>query len=278
VACLEAGKHVFVEKPMALCSADAGKVVRAARLADRRAMVGLILHYHPAVEQLRQWLWGGILGRVRGISSSRHGSLGSVEEPWWSLGPHDVSMACFLLRRDPQAISLSRRVDDAVTTVDACLEFEGGCTAEVSVATGNVEKVRRLVVVGTRAVAVFDDTRLHGKLLLFDVPGRPATHLAIATTDLAGLRVKATPRLPLVEPLRAEAAHFADALLSGTPFLSDVVDGARVVGILEAGQESLALGGRPVSFRTAGDGRFERFEDRVSVAGRVQVANRVAAL
>ena len=278
VACLEAGKHVFVEKPMALSSADARRIVRAAHLSHRRAMVGLILHYHPAVEQLRQWLDAGVLGPVQKIFSCRTGLPEGDQDPnpWWSLGPHDVSLSCLLLRRDPQSISRSNRVD-ASTAFDARLEFEGGCTAEISVATGAVEKVRRLVVVGAQGIAVFDDMRLDDKLVLLDLPGRAAKSLESVAIDLAGLHRRAAALLPRVEPLRIEAAHFARALLTDTPFLSDVVEGARVVELLEAGRESLAHGGRPVLLRSGSDGDAERFEDRVAVAGRVQETNGVAA-
>jgi predicted dehydrogenase len=261
IAAFEAGKHVFVEKPMALSTIDARRMLRAARLSQRRGMIGFVLHYHPAVEELRRWMAGGLLGRVQRMISVRHGVHARGTEPnsWWSLAPHDVSLARFLFGREPTSVALTEQVDGSVVGMRARLAFDGPCEAEIRVADGARDKVRRLIVVGTEATALFDDLRPEEKLCLYGT--------AEAVEDMEGLRPQVIAKLPSTEPLRAEAVHFVHALLAGAPFRTDVSDGARVVAVLEAGQTSLASGGRAV-----------RLEDRVAVSSRVQMTKRIAGL
>jgi predicted dehydrogenase len=131
-------------------------------------------------------------------------------------------------------------------SLSARLGFDG-LTAELSVGYESEDKVRRLVVVGTDGAAVFDDTLTERKLRLFDVTGEAARRLIHSEHQLPALFPKLAPRLPALEPLRIEAAHFVEAVLAGVPFRTDATEGARVVEILEAGQESLETGGLVVS-------------------------------
>ncbi|HEX3596652.1 MAG TPA: Gfo/Idh/MocA family oxidoreductase [Polyangiaceae bacterium] len=247
VMSLEAGKHVFVEKPLALSVADARRVLRAAHVADRRVMVGFVLHYHPAIEKLRHWIGNGVLGQVRAVLSVRSGPRGAAHEPgpWWSLAPHDVSTVRFLLGREPHSVTVHPQCAGSAR-LNARLAFDG-LIAELSVGHESDGKVRRLVVVGTHGSALFDDTHTERKLRLFDMTGDAARRLVRPERELPALFPKVAPKLPAREPLRLEAAHFVEALLGGVPFRTDAAEGARVVEILEAGQESLAALGLPVS-------------------------------
>lgn len=201
VASFEAGKHVFVEKPMALCSADAWRVVRAAEKAGKRGMVGYVMLHHPAITQVKQWIDDGVLGDIRRIVAVRRGPPGGPHEPgpWWSLAPHDVSLACFLLEGEPLSVAVTERREG---TIEGRLRFADDCIVDISVGTDSLAKVRRLAVGGTRRVAFLDET---------------------------------AHREQSAEPLLLEAAHFVDGVLDDKRLRSDIAEGARVVRLLEAG-------------------------------------------
>ncbi|HVW28582.1 MAG TPA: Gfo/Idh/MocA family oxidoreductase [Polyangiaceae bacterium] len=251
VAAIEAGKHVFIEKPMALSTEHATRIIRAANLHGRRGMVGFVLHYHPAIEELRRWIVRGTLGSVSQVLCMRHNTPRDSDEgsPWWSLGPHDINVARFLLGAEPESIALVTCIDDDVATLRGRLHFSSGCVAEISVASAASKKVRRLVVAGTRGVAVFDDQKPDRKLTLLDSRLVSLDELDKGELPHRHCSPRLAPELPLVEPLRVEAAHFVHAVSNGTPFQTDIAEGARVVAILEAGEASLSAGGRPISLR-----------------------------
>lgn len=253
LAALEAGKHVFIEKPMALSTEHATRIIRAANLHGRRGMVGFVLHYHPAIEELRRWIVRGTLGSVRQVLCVRHNTPRDSDEgsPWWSLGPHDINATRFLLGAEPESVALATCIEDDAATLRGRLHFSSGCVAEISVASAASNKMRRLVVAGTRGIAVLDDQKPDRKLTLLD--SSPASLDELSKGELPRLHCSPSlaPELPLVEPLRVEAAHFVDAVLNDTPFRTDIGEGARVVAILEAGEASFAAGGRPVSLRRA---------------------------
>lgn len=251
VAALEAGKHVFVEKPMALCTADAARIRDAATRTGRRVMVGHLLKYHPAVVELKRRIDRGELGTPRYLVSQRLGpqSARRAEGAWWSLAPHDVSLACFLFGEAPARISARRHAlpgapgDELVV---ARLDFPGGATAMIVVGACDPSKVRRLTVVGTGRAALFDDTAPTDKLKLYRAPDASLEHLAAEPEAWLGDAID-VPDVPRDEPLLCEARHFVGGVLDRAPVHSDADDGATVVRWLELGDRSMRDDGRPVA-------------------------------
>ncbi|HEV3261789.1 MAG TPA: Gfo/Idh/MocA family oxidoreductase, partial [Gemmataceae bacterium] len=170
---IEAGKHVMVEKPMTLTTADAAALTALARLRGRVLMVGHLLEYHPAVLYIKDMIDSGELGEVYYLYSQRL-NLGTVrtdENSWWSLAPHDISVACRLLTGCP--LSVQCRGQDVVQpgiadVVFATLEFPAGRIAHVHVSWLDPHKTRKLTVVGSRKMVVFDDTLPAYKVTVYD--------------------------------------------------------------------------------------------------------------
>jgi UDP-2-acetamido-3-amino-2,3-dideoxy-glucuronate N-acetyltransferase len=170
---IAAGKHVFVEKPLALDVGEAERLCAFARQHDRRLMVGHLLQYHPAFIALRQLVREGTLGRLQYLYSNRL-NLGKVrreEDILWSFAPHDLSMILSLVGEEPSEVSatggryLHKTIADVTTTH---LAFPGGEQAHVFVSWLHPFKEQKLVVIGDRAMAVFDDGQAWSdKLLLY---------------------------------------------------------------------------------------------------------------
>lgn len=236
-----AGKDVFVEKPLALTVEDARNVVDAARSAGRVLMVGHLLQYHPAFLALRQMVIDGRVGELRYLYSNRLnlGRIRREENSLWSFAPHDLSMLLALAGEEPTEVSatganyLHPEIADVTTTH---LTFPSGPRAHVFVSWLHPFKEQRLVVVGSAAMAVFDDTKEWGeKLVIFDhevdwVGDVPTAHraepLAVA--------------LPESEPLRMECQHFLDCVASRTTPRTDGQEGLRVLRVLARAQDCLA--------------------------------------
>ena len=249
-AALRAGKDVFVEKPLCLSSTQA---VRLCELADRERrilMVGHLLLYHPAVDRLKAIVEEGELGEVLYIYSQRV-NLGVVrreENAWWSLAPHDISLANHLLAASPLAVSATgscylqpeRGVEDVVF---ATLHYPGGRMAHIHVSWLDPHKVRKLTVVGDRKMAVFDDTSPDQKLAVFDKGVQPPATVSYEE----GVRIRTgdirIPALKMAEPLRRECQAFIDAVRTRRRPTADGLSGLHVVRALEAGAASLARGG-----------------------------------
>ncbi len=249
---LEAGKHVFVEKPLCLSSRDAEHLVALAAENDRKLMAGHLLLYHPCVERLAAMIAGQELGRVFYMYTQRV-NLGVVrqdENAWWSLAPHDVSVICHLFGARPVTVSTSGQCylqDGVEDVVFATLTFADGRFAHIHVSWLDPHKIRKMTVVGTQRMVTFDDMEPAEKIRVYDKGAdirEPYTNFARAITIRSGDIL--IPRIPAVEPLSIEAQHFVDCVLDGTPVRTDGEDGLRVVRVLEAGAESLRRGGAPV--------------------------------
>lgn len=246
---LEAGKHVFVEKPLALTSQDAHEMVEAADRAGRILMVGHLLEYHAAVNHIKDMIDSGELGDVYYLYSQRLnlGKVRSDENALWSLAPHDISVALYLLDEEPEAVEASGQaflqsgVEDVAFVT---LRFASGRVAHIHVSWLDPHKERRLTVVGTRRMVVFNDMEAQEKIKVYDKGvDRGATEAAEYETyaDLLHLREGdiVIPRLPLSEPLALECSEFLEAVRTGIPPRSDGHDGLRVVRTLEAAQAAL---------------------------------------
>ena len=247
-AALLAGKDVLVEKPLALDLGDAAQLVRLAEDRRRILMVGHILQYHPAFVRLKAMVEAGELGTLKYIGSHRM-SLGRIrreENILWSFAPHDISMILALAGAAPARVEavgysyLNEPIADFTTTH---LEFANGIRADIFVSWLYPFKEQRLVVIGDRAMAVFDDTKpWTQKLMLF--PG------AVDWREgaVASLRGPATA-VALIEgePLEAELGHFARACEERTRPITDGAEGARVLAVLREAQASMdaKLKGKP---------------------------------
>jgi len=241
-----AGKHVMVEKPMTLTTRDAIELTEIAQRLHRVLMVGHLLEYHPIIRYLRQMIDSGELGEVQCLYQQRLnlGTIRADENAWWSLAPHDISVANRLLGAAP--ISVQCRGQNIVSpnvadVVYAVLEYPGGKLAHVHVSWLDPQKARKLVLVGSRKMAIFDDAA-DPKLIVqdkgFERNGSIVTLKQGATT---------TPKIDGGEPLALEAQHFIDCMRNGNRPLSDGVAGAHVVSVLEYGQRSMDLGGAVVA-------------------------------
>jgi predicted dehydrogenase len=246
VAVAQAGKHCFVEKPLATNAADAQRAVDAAASAGRILMVGHLLEYHPAVGRLKEILDSGELGDLYYIYGNRLnlGKLRADENALWSLGAHDVSVALHLIGEEPVecfaqgAAYVRRPVQDVVFCF---LRFPSGVVAHLHLSWLDPHKERRMTVVGSRRMATFDDMLIEGKLTVYDKGFDEDTSSWGEYIARSGDAF--SPRIPNREPLRIECEHFIDCIRTGARPRSDGESGLRVVRVLESLQRSLEQSG-----------------------------------
>jgi len=238
----QAGKHCFVEKPLATTAADAERAVQAARGAQKILMVGHLLEYHPAVDRLKEVIDAGELGTLYYLYGNRLnlGVLREDENALWSLGAHDVSVVLRLIGEEPEECLAhgASYVREGVQDVVFCyLRFPSGIVAHLHLSWLDPHKERRLTVVGARRMATFDDMLIEGKLTIFDKgfdeDSRSWGEYIARSGDVF------SPRIPNSEPLRIECEHFIDCIRTGSEPRSDGDSGLRVVRVLEALQRSL---------------------------------------
>ena len=250
---IEAGVPALIEKPFALTVADAEQLAEKAEKRNVPILVGHLLEYHPVVERLKEMLGKSELGDLYYLYSQRV-NLGQIrpdENALWSFGPHDVSVALYLLGEMPVTLSaqgksyLQQGIEDVVFLN---LTFASGVMAHVQMSWLDPHKVRRLTVVGSRQMAVFDDMQPREKLTIYDKGvNRPPEYrsygesLTIREGDIF------IPRLPNVEPLTVQFQHFIRVVRGEEKGRADHADGVRVVRVLDAATRSLAQGGALVS-------------------------------
>ena len=254
---LAAGKHVLVEKPLALSTAAAVAVAEQADATGLVLLVGHTFEYNPAVTKMRALLRAGELGELYYLHSQRV-NLGRIQRDinaLWSIGPHDVSIANFLIGAAPRWVSargaryLHTELEDVVF---ATLGYDGGVLAHLHVSWLDPSKVRRTTVVGSRRMVVFDDLDSEAKLRVYDKGADPVLggygeyQFRLRTGDIH------VPRTELTEPLALELDHFLECCAGGTRPRSDGWSGTRVVAALEAAQQSLDKGGQQVEVTISG--------------------------
>jgi predicted dehydrogenase len=239
---LGAGKHCFVEKPLAQSAADAEAVVQSARDAKRIVMVGHLLEYHPGVRLLKEIVDSGELGQTRYIYGNRLnlGQLRSEENALWSLGAHDVSVVLALAGEEPTELVahgecyMQEGIEDVVF---AFMRFPSGLAAHLHLSWLDPHKERRFTVVGAKRMATFDDMELERKLTIYDKGfDEKADSYGEYITRAGETRC---PRVPNAEPLRLECEHFIGCIRDGATPRSDGESGLRVVRVLEGLQRSL---------------------------------------
>jgi predicted dehydrogenase len=257
--CLKRGLDVLVEKPLATDSREALELVELAEANDRVLLVGHIGVYSPAVRALKEMIEGGELGEIRYVDAVRtglgmfHPSLNVV----WDLAPHDVSILLYLLGRSAESVStrgvgcVREGVEDvAYMTV----MFEDGILAHSRMSWLDPAKTRRLTVIGSEKMVVYDDLESLEKLKVYDKRVN-----AIRRTDTFGefqfsyhYGSVVSPYIRFEEPLRLEILHFLDCVRDRARPLTDGQNGLQVVRVIEAAQESLANGGAPVGIPIGG--------------------------
>lgn len=237
---LEAGKHVFVEKPMALDDGEARKLTALAEERGLTLMVGHLLQYHPVFKALLAFTREGGLGKINYIYSNRLnlGKIRQEENILWSFAPHDISMILSLAGEEPSSVFsvggcfLNKEIADVT---NSHLEFPSGMQAHIFVSWLHPFKEQKLVVVGDEKMAVFDDTLpWEDKLLIYPHGMHWENGLPIPT--------KADPeRLEIEqdEPLKLECQHFLECVRDGRTPLTDGHEGVRVLSVLNRCQRSL---------------------------------------
>jgi predicted dehydrogenase len=246
---LDAGKHCFVEKPLACDVASAERLVGLAAERGLILMVGHLLTYHPALVELKKLCASGELGEILYIYSQRLnlGRLRADENALWSLGAHDVSAILALTGELPARVSArgeSYVRDGVEDVVFGHLGFADGLAAHVHVSWLDPRKERRLTVVGSRRMATFDDMDAERTLTIYDKGfDADAESEGVYVARSGGQR---SPAISRREPLRIELEHFVECLRGGAAPRSGGLEGLRVVRVLEALQESLDAGGETV--------------------------------
>ena len=243
---LLAGKDVFVEKPLALHCEEAETLTKMAERLGRILMVGHLLEHHPAIIRLQELVEQGELGRLEYIYSNRL-NLGKVrreENALWSFAPHDISVILLLLKQMPIQVTATGgtylQPNIADVTVSTML-FDRGVRAHLFVSWLHPYKEQKLVVVGERRMAVFDDVRKTDKLQIYE------KKIGLVNGQFVAEKPEArTISFPPGEPLRLECEHFLECLQARRTPKTDGHDGWRVLKVLEASQRSLSMNGEPV--------------------------------
>jgi predicted dehydrogenase len=249
---LAARKDLFVEKPLAPSLDEARDLAARAKQAGRVLMVGHLLLYHPAVRHLKRIVERDGLGRLHYLYAQRTnlGRIRTDENALTSLGPHDVSVMAHLLGTWPTSVSAQGAAYVQPTREDVVfltLRFPGGRLGHVHLSWLDPHKVRRLTIVGSEKMAVFDDMEISEKIRVHDKSAKPVEPGGYA--EALALRFGETriPRLSPAEPLKEELRAFLSAVTTRTPPLADGASGVRVVAVLEAAETSLRRSGREVT-------------------------------
>ncbi len=243
---LLANKHVFVEKPLALYVNEAEELQQLALSHNLKLMIGHILLYHPAITKLKEIINSGELGKINYVYSNRLnlGKIRSEENILWSFAPHDISAILYLLDEMPcQVIAqggnyLNQDITDVTMTM---LSFKSGVKGHIFVSWLHPDKEQKLIIVGDKKMALFDDTLTQGKLQIHD-------------KGVDWINRQPVPRkngiafVPLdnCEPLKVECDHFLSCITSDTIPKSDGANGTKVLKVLSACQDSLKQHGTAV--------------------------------
>ena len=248
---LAAGKHALIEKPLALTVADARELVATAEAGNRVLMVGHLLRFHPVFQQLHDITASGELGRMLYLYTNRlnFGKVRADENALWSLAPHDISLALAIAGERPEEVSargeafLREGVEDVVF---GYLHFPSGLVAHLHVSWLDPHKSRKLTVVGSEGMAVFDDTEADRKLTVYEKASSPSRFdtwgefQALRTGDVR------IPQVPNAEPLVQETKAFVAAIREGRATVASGAEGLAVVEVLTALQTSLEQRGAPI--------------------------------
>lgn len=253
---LLSGKHVLIEKPLALSSEHAKALVGLARKEERILMVGHVYLYHPAVQKIKSYFDDGEFDDLYYLYSARTG-LGPVRRDtnaMWDLAPHDLSIYTYLLGETPKSVSangachLQNGIEDVVMLV---LEFPRKVMGYVHASWLDPYKSRRLTIVGKSKMLLFEDTNPTEKIKIFDrqeVEQEAHSYGEFLLQDRSGdIHI---PKIESTEPLRNECVQFIQCINTNTDAISNGEEGLQIVKILEAADRSLKNRGVPVAIKT----------------------------
>ncbi|MGB3057458.1 MAG: Gfo/Idh/MocA family oxidoreductase [Candidatus Omnitrophota bacterium] len=254
-ASLEAKKATYVEKPMALKESHCRELVELSEKDNTVLMVGHLMLYHPALRKIKEYIDNGDLGEIY-YSYTLRVNLGTVrkdENSLWSFAPHDISMLLYLMGSEVENVSargqyyLQKDLEDVVFL---SLYFKDKKMAQIQISWLDPHKERKLTIVGSKKMLVFDDVQSAEKIKIYD---KGIDKEAGASFDSYGdyLTLRAgdiyLPFISMAEPLRMECAHFLECVRNKTKPFTDGRNGLEVVKILEKAQESLSNNGMPVN-------------------------------
>ena len=257
-ACLDAGRHTLVEKPLALTGAECDDLIERAAKKNLTLMVGHTFLYSPPVMKLKQYIDGGELGDIYYAYSTR-ANLGQVRKDvnaMWNLAPHDISILLYLFGQTPISVNakgISYIQDGIEDVVFMYLDFPNKISAHIHLSWLDPGKIRKMTLVGSQKMIVYDDVSTDAKIQVFDKGVDKVTKQDAEKFGSFGefqLLMRAgdvyIPKVPATEPLKIECQHFADCIKNGTKPRTDGEHGKQVVQVLEAAQKSLKAGGGPV--------------------------------
>jgi len=245
---LKHGKDVYVEKPLSLDVKEGRELVKIAKNNKNILMVGHILQYHPAIVKLKEMIDKGELGKIQYIYSNRLnlGKFRTEENILWSFAPHDISVILMLLNEMPTDVTshagtyLSKNVPDVTITT---LDFPSEVKAHIFVSWLHPYKEQKLVVVGNKKMAVFDDVS-DEKLLLYPHEIEWVNRIPIPHKKDAKV-----VEIEINEPLQEECIHFIECIESRKQPKTDGAEGLRVLEVLQASQKSLESGAQNISIQ-----------------------------
>ena len=246
MAALRAGKDVFVEKPLTLDWKDGIEMVETAHRLNRILMVGHLLRYHPAILKVQELVSREAFGRIEYIYSNRlsMGKIRREENALWSFAPHDISVILSLVGQLPIQVAATGgaylQPNIADVTISNLL-FDRGTRSHIFVSWLHPYKEQRLVVVGSKQMVVFEDTRPDNKLILYD------KRIEWKDGVIEGAKTQGAPvSFDTEEPLRRECQHFVDCVRERQQPLTPGEEGVQVLQVLQACQRSLQMNGEPV--------------------------------
>jgi predicted dehydrogenase len=277
-AALQAGKDVFVENPFVLDLAEANELIELAAREDRILMIGHLLEYHPVLRRLKRMIDSNELGDIYYIYTQRV-NLGTVrndENALWNFSPHDISSILYLLGKEPSDVTargqsyLQTGIEDVVFMT---LNFNGRSMAHIHVSWLDPHKIRKITIVGSKKMAVFDDIESTEKLRVYDKSadnnGSYNSFAEYVTLRFGDITI---PHFKIEEPLRLECQHFLECIRDHKQPLSDGRDGLRVLRILDAAQKSLRNNGMPVAIQPACSGRVVKHNGTLSSEAAVLIS------
>jgi predicted dehydrogenase len=247
-----AGKHVFVEKPLAKTVSDAEAIVRAGERAGKTLMVGHTFVYNPAVAVVKRILEAKGIGDVHYLDSQRV-NLGLHQfdiNVLWDLGPHDVSIALYWLDEEPEWVQCTGAcfVQDGIEdVVFLMIGFPSGAIAHAHLSWLAPSKLRTTIVIGSQKMVVYDDVQAVEKVKIYDQGVDKLESDELRRSYRAG--DIQSPRIPMTEALQVEMRHFIECVRDGKKPLSDGEAGLQVVRVLELAMRSLRSGGARVAYR-----------------------------
>lgn len=257
---LAAGKHVFIEKPLARTTEECRKLIDLAALHNRVLMVGHVFEYNVAVQKIKQYIDGGELGKLFYVYSQRV-NLGRIQHDvnaLWSFAPHDISILNYWFGQEPVRISargfcyLNTGVEDVVFVT---LEYPNGVGAHLHLGWLDPRKVRLMTLVGSKKMLVYDDVSLDAKIRIYDKGIADLDNFLEAPDSFAQFQFQlrvgdlVVPTIQFGEPLQSECRHFINCITTGAPPNTDGQNGLRVVKALEAAERSLREGGTSIDLR-----------------------------